>query len=42
MALELDLVPASGDVVIPDLRWLVGGGFVNIFLLVGWIHAVMI
>jgi hypothetical protein len=40
MAMELDLLPASGDLVIPDLRWLVGGGFVVIFLLVGWIRAV--
>jgi len=39
MALEIDLVPVSGDMVIPDLRWVVGGGFVIIFLLVGWIRA---
>ena len=26
MALEIDLVPVSGDKVIPDMRWLVGGG----------------
>ena len=36
MAMELDLVPVSGDMVIPDLRWVVGGGFIFIFLLVGW------
>ena len=28
--------PMSGDMVIPDLHWVVGGGFVVIFLLVGW------
>jgi hypothetical protein len=39
IAMELDLVPASGGMVIPDLRWLVGGGLVMIFLLVGWIRA---
>jgi hypothetical protein len=33
------LVPVSRDIVIPDLRWLIGGGFVVIFLLVGWIRA---
>jgi len=32
-------VPVSGDMVIPDLRWVVGGGFVVIFLLVGWVRA---
>jgi len=37
--MELDLVPVSGDLVIPDLRWLIAGGFVVIFLLVGWIRA---
>jgi len=40
MAMELDLVPVSGDMVIPDLRWLLGGGFIIIFLLVGWVRAV--
>ena len=39
IALEMDLVPVSGDKVIPDLRWLVGGGLVFIFLVVGWIRA---
>ena len=32
-------MPASGATVVPDLRWLVGGGFVMIFLLVGWVRA---
>ena len=27
IAMKLDLVPASGATVVPDLRWLVGGGF---------------
>ena len=39
IALELDLVPVSGNMVIPDLRWVVGAVFVIIFLLVGWVHA---
>ncbi len=41
IALEMDLVPVSGDMVIPDLRWLVGGGLVFIFLVVGWIRAAL-
>ena len=40
IALEIDLVPVSGRMVIPDLRLVVGVGFVIIFLLVGWITAV--
>ena len=39
IALEIDLMPVSGDMMIPDLRWLVGGGLVVIFLLVGWVRA---
>jgi hypothetical protein len=39
IALEIDLVPVAGDMVIPDLRWVVGGGFVVIFLLVGRVRA---
>jgi hypothetical protein len=39
MALELDLVPVSGDTVIPDLRSVVGSGLIIIFLLVGWVRA---
>jgi hypothetical protein len=42
MALEIDLVPVSGDLMIPDLRWLIGGGFIIIFLLVGWIQAAVL
>ncbi len=38
IAMELDLVPVSSGTVVPDLRWLVGGGFVIVFLLVGWIR----
>jgi hypothetical protein len=38
IAVELDLVPVSRGTVVPDLRWLVGGGFVIIFLLVGWLR----
>lgn len=39
MALEIDLVLVSGDMIVPDLRWLVGGVLVIIFLLVGWVRA---
>jgi hypothetical protein len=41
IAVELDLVPVSRGTVVPDLRWLVGGGFVIIFLLVGWLRLVL-
>ena len=37
IAVELDLVPVSRRMIIPDLRWLVGGAFVIIYLLVGWL-----
>jgi hypothetical protein len=39
IALEIDLVPASGDMLIPDLRWVVGSGLIGIFLVVGWVRA---
>jgi hypothetical protein len=38
IALDLDLVPVSRGTIVPDLRWLVGGGFVIVFLLVEWIR----
>jgi hypothetical protein len=38
---ELDLAPVSRRMVIPDLRWLVAGGFIIAFLLIGWLHAVV-
>jgi hypothetical protein len=41
IAVELDLVPVSSGTIIPDLRWLVGGGFVIVFLLVVWAHAIL-
>ena len=34
IAVELDLVPVSSRTIIPDLRWLVAGGFAIVFLLV--------
>jgi len=40
IALEIDLVPVSSKMVIPDPRFVLGVGFVIIFLLVGWIGAV--
>src|SRR5262249_20703494 len=42
IAVELDLVPVSSGTVIPDLRWLVGGGFAIAFLLVMWVHAAVL
>jgi hypothetical protein len=38
LAVELDLVPVSSGTIVPDLRWLVGGGLAIVFLLVGWIR----
>jgi hypothetical protein len=38
IAVELDLVPVSSGTIIPDLRWLVGGGLIIVFLLVEWIR----
>jgi len=38
IALELDLAPVSRGMVVPDLRWVVAGGVVIIFLLVVWLH----
>jgi len=42
MAAELDLAPVSSGIVVPDLRWLVGGAFTILFLLVGWLHAALL
>ena len=42
IAVELDLVPVSKGMIVPDLRWLVGGGFIIIFLLVGWLRTVVL
>lgn len=39
MALEVMLIPTSGDVVLPDLRVLLGGLLVIAFLLIGWRRA---
>jgi len=42
IAVELDLVPVSSGTVLPDFRWLVGGGFAIAFLLVGWVRAALL
>ena len=42
IAVELDLVPVSSGTVVPDLRWLVGGGFTIVFLLVEWVRAALL
>ena len=41
IAVELDLVPVSSGTIVPDLRWLVGGGFVIVFLLFVWTRAIL-
>jgi hypothetical protein len=41
IAVELDLVPVSSGIMVPDLRWLVGGGFAIVFLLVVWTRAIL-
>lgn len=41
IALEIDLVPCTGDMVVPDLRLLVGGLFLIAFLVVNWVLAVV-
>ena len=42
IAVELDLVPVSRGMVVPDLRWLVVFGFVVIFLLTGWLRLIIV
>jgi len=39
MALEIDLVPVSGDMVVPDLRLIIGGLLLVLFLGVNWLRA---
>ena len=39
MALEIDLVPVSSEKVIPDLRWIIGGALLSLFLGAGWLMA---
>lgn len=39
MSMEIDLVAVSGDVQIPDPRWVVGGGLLALFLAAGWKRA---
>ena len=38
-ALELVLVPVRGQMVIPDLRWVIGAACLIVFLGVGWLRA---
>ena len=38
-ALEIVLVPTWGQVVVPDLRWVVGGACLIVFLGAGWLRA---
>lgn len=39
MALQAVLVPVSAEMLIPDLRLLVGGGLLLLYLAVGWFRA---
>jgi hypothetical protein len=39
MASQVYLAPVFGDIVVPDLRWVVGGSLLIVFLLVGWIRS---
>jgi hypothetical protein len=39
MALKVVLVPVSGDLVLPDLRLVVGAALLILFLIVGWMRA---
>ena len=39
IALEIDLVPVSGEMVIPDLRLIVGGSLLALFLAINWFRA---
>jgi hypothetical protein len=39
MAVEIVLVPVSGDVVVPDMRLVFGGVLLVVFLTAGWITA---
>jgi uncharacterized protein (DUF1330 family) len=40
MALEIALVPVSGELRVPELRWFVGVALVIIFLAVNWLRAI--
>jgi hypothetical protein len=39
-SLKVVLTPVSGEIVVPDVRWIVAGSCLGIFLLVCWIRAV--
>jgi hypothetical protein len=39
IAVELDLIPVGRRIFVPDLRLVMGAGFLIVFLLVSWIHA---
>jgi hypothetical protein len=39
IALEIDLVPVSGEIVVPDLRLIIGGSLLVLFLAVNWLRA---
>lgn len=39
MAMKVVLTPVSGEIVIPDMRAVLGGALLSLFLAVGWIRA---
>ena len=39
MALQVVLVPTQGDMVVPELRWLLGGVLLLLFMAIGWLRA---
>jgi hypothetical protein len=42
IGVELDLVPVSSGMIVPDLRWVLGGGFAIVFLLIVWARSVLL
>jgi hypothetical protein len=39
MALQVVLTPMQGEMVVPELRWLVGGALLLLFMAIGWLRA---
>ena len=40
MAVEIDLLPVSGEKVFPDLRWIAGSASLALLSAAGWFKAV--
>ncbi len=39
MALQVVLTPTYGGIVVPELRWMVGGALLILFMAIGWLRA---